>query len=68
MAYLEPSMKRGQTFMMFAYNNGIAGDVVTDWTDENILPYYKGTWADIRRVGSIADYEKTVSFKSRRYV
>jgi arsenite oxidase large subunit len=68
MAYLEPSMKPGQTFMMFGYNNGIMGDVVTDWTDQNVLPYYKGTWADVRKVGSIADYEKTVSFKSRRYV
>jgi len=67
MAYLEPAIGPGQSFMMFGYNNGIMGDVVTDWTDENLLPYYKGTWADIRRVGTIADYEKTVSFKSRRY-
>ncbi len=67
MAYLEPSMEPGHTFMMFAYNNGIMGDLVTNWTDQNIIPYYKGTWADIRRVGSIADYEETVSFKSRRY-
>jgi len=67
MAYLEPSMKPGHSFMMFTYNNGIMGDVVTNWTDQNIIPYYKGTWADIRRVGAIADYEETVSFKTRRY-
>jgi arsenite oxidase large subunit len=67
MAYLEPAIKKGHTFMMFAYFNGIVGDVVTDWTDENVIPYYKGTWADVRRIGSIADYERTVSFKSRRY-
>ncbi len=68
MAYLEPDMKKGHTFMMFAYHNGNVGDVVTDWTDRNVVPYYKGTWADIRKVGSIADYEKTVSFKRRRYI
>lgn len=68
MAYLEPDMKRGQTFMMFAYFNGNVGDVVTDWTDRNVVPYYKGTWANIRKVGTMEDYKKTVSFKRRRYV
>ena len=33
MAYLEPSTKKNQTFMQFGYWNGIAGDVVTPWTD-----------------------------------
>ena len=40
MAYLEPVIKRGQTFMQFGYYNGIVGDVVTEWTDRNIIPYY----------------------------
>ena len=35
MAYLEPDIKQGQTFMMFAYDNGVMGDVTTEWTDEN---------------------------------
>ena len=67
MAYLEPQIKKAQTFMLFAYPFGVAGDVTTDAVDENVIPYYKGTWADIRRVGSIDDYQRTVSFKSRRY-
>lgn len=66
MAYPVDSAKPGQTFMIFGYVNGIQDDVTTDWTDRNVIPYYKGTWADIRRVGSMADYTKTVSFKSRR--
>ena len=49
MAYPTPPAKRGQTFMLFAYFNGIQGDVTSDWTDRNIIPYYKGTWADLRR-------------------
>ena len=54
MALLEPHAKPGQTFMQFGYFNGVVGDVVTDWTDRNIIPYYKGTWADVRRVGSVS--------------
>ena len=67
MAYLEPSIKTNQTFMQFGYFNGIAGDVTTPWTDRNVVPYYKGTWASIRRVGSVADFKAGVSFKSRRW-
>ena len=43
------------------------GDVTSPWTDENVVPYYKGTWADMRRIGSMDDYKRTVSFKRRRY-
>ncbi|MGI9302825.1 MAG: arsenate reductase (azurin) large subunit [Gammaproteobacteria bacterium] len=67
MAYVEPDIKKGQVFMMFAYPSGIAGDVTTEAVDENVVPYYKGTWADMRKVGSMDDYKRTVSFKSRRY-
>ena len=67
MAYLEPDIARNQTFMMFGYDNGVVGDVVTDWTDRNLIPYYKGTWADIRKVGTMKDYKRTVSFKRRRF-
>jgi arsenite oxidase large subunit len=31
------------------------------------VPYYKGTWANLRRVGSMEDFKKAVSFKDRRY-
>ncbi len=30
-------------------------------------PNYKGTWANLRRVGSMEEYERTVSFKNPRY-
>jgi arsenite oxidase large subunit len=67
MAYPDATAKRGQTFMLFGYFNGVAGDVTTDWTDRNIVPYYKGTWADVRRVGTLAEFKRTVSLKSRHY-
>lgn len=68
MAYLESNIKRGQTFMQFAYHNGIAGDVTTPWTDRNVVPYYKGTWASVRFSAKSSEFRKSVSFKSRRYV
>jgi arsenite oxidase large subunit len=67
MAYPMPTTKRNQTFMVFAYPNGIQGDVTTEWTDRNIIPYYKGTWGNIRRVGSMDEYKRTVSFKNRNF-
>ena len=67
MAYLEPTAKKNQAFMQFGYWNGIAGDVVTPWTDRNIIPYYKGTWASIRRVGTVPDFKETVTYKERRW-
>lgn len=67
MALVEPNAKPGQTFMLFGYFNGVAGDVTTDWTDRNVVPYYKGTWADIRRVGTLNEFKKTVTFKDHHY-
>jgi arsenite oxidase large subunit len=67
MAYPDASIKRSHTFMQFGWYNGIVGDAVTNWTDRNIIPYYKGTWADIRRIGGGGHYRKIASFKSRRY-
>ncbi len=67
MAMLEPSIKPGHIFMMFGWSNGVAGDLTTEWTDENYLPYYKGAWVDMRRIGSLADYRRNISFKSRRF-
>lgn len=53
--------------MLFGYIKGVHGDVVTSWVDRNVVPYYKGTWGSIRRVGTVEDYKKTVSFKDRRF-
>jgi arsenite oxidase large subunit len=53
--------------MLFGYVKGIAGDVTTEWVDRNVIPYYKGTYANIKRVGSMSDFKRTVSFKRRAY-
>jgi len=67
MAYPVKDMKPSHTFMLFGYVNGIQGDVTTDWVDRNIIPYYKGTWGSVRRIGSIEQYKKTVSTKRRAF-
>jgi arsenite oxidase large subunit len=67
MVYPKADLKPGHTFMLFGYTKGIAGDVVTDWTDRNLVPDYKHTYANIRRVGAIAEYQRTVSLKNRSY-
>jgi arsenite oxidase large subunit len=67
MAYLVEDTKPNQVFMVFGYFNGVMGDVTTEWTDRNVVPYYKGTWANVKRVGSIDQYKTTVSFKRRHF-
>ncbi|WP_119291841.1 arsenate reductase (azurin) large subunit [Azohydromonas sediminis] len=67
MAYPMKSQRPGHTFMLFGYIKGVHGDVVTSWVDRNVVPYYKGTWASIQRVGTVDDWKQTISFKERRY-
>ncbi len=66
MAYLTPEAKRNQVFMQFGHFNGVVGDVVTEAVDRNVIPDYKHTWANIRKVTG-GEYKSTVSFKSRQY-
>ncbi len=67
MAYPQKAIKPGQTFMLFGYIRGVAGDVTSPWVDRNVVPYYKGTWASIKRVGSVDDWKQSISFKERRF-
>lgn len=67
MAYRTSDIEPGHLFMMFGYYNGMVGEVTTEAVDENVVPYYKGAWAGIRRLGAMEEYQRTVSFKNRRY-
>jgi arsenite oxidase large subunit len=68
MTYIEPDIKPDQVFMMFGHYNGVMGDVTTDAVDRNLVPYYKGSWANLRKAGSLEEYKRGVSFKRRRVV
>lgn len=67
MAYPQKAIKPGHTFMLFGYIRGVAGDVTSPWVDRNVVPYYKGTWASIKRVGSVDDWKQSISYKERRF-
>ncbi|CQR31737.1 Arsenite oxidase subunit AioA (fragment) [Thiomonas arsenitoxydans] len=67
MAYPEATLKTGSTFMVFGAPKGVQGSVTSTATDAHFLPYYKGSWANIRRIGSMPDWHRTVSTKSRLY-
>jgi arsenite oxidase large subunit len=67
MVYPTPTAKKGHTFMLFAYPTGVQGNVVNAGTNELILPNYKQTWADIRKLASAPAGVKHLSFKAQEY-
>ena len=67
MAYPEASLKPHTTFMVFGAPKGVQGSVTSTAMDAHFLPYYKGSWGNIRRIGSMPDWQRTVSTKSRLY-
>jgi arsenite oxidase large subunit len=65
MAYPTPSARRGQCFMLFAHPKGVQGNVVSDGVNELIIPNYKQTWADIRKIADAPAAVAHLSFKSQ---
>lgn len=62
MAYIASSVKKGHTFMLFGQPRGAAGDLVSDHVDPSTtIPYYKGVWADVKRIGPMPEALKAVS-------
>ena len=52
MAYPTPTARKGETFMLFASPNGAVGNVINAGVNELVLPNYKQTWANIRKISS----------------
>ena len=67
MAYPTPTAKKGETFMLFAYPTGVVGNVINAGTNEKVIPNYKQTWANIRKLASKPGGVNHVSFKSKEY-
>jgi arsenite oxidase large subunit len=67
MVYPTPTAKRKETFMMFANPRGVQGDVVSKGVNELIIPNYKQTWGNIRKIASAPEVTKQLSFKSQEY-
>lgn len=67
MAYPTPAAKPKQTFMLFAAPAGVQGNVVSGGVNEFVIPNYKQTWANIRKLADAPAATRQVSFKSTEY-
>ena len=67
MAYPTPTAKRKQTFMLFAYPTGPQGNVVSKGVNELIIPNYKQTWGNIRKIADAPEVTRKLSLKSFEY-
>lgn len=64
LVYPEPTARRDETFMIFGAPNGTQGNVINAGTNELILPNYKQTWANIRKISDATPAAARVSYKS----
>jgi arsenite oxidase large subunit len=67
MVYPTPTAKRHETFMLFANPMGVMGDVVSKGVNELIIPNYKQTWGDIRKIADAPEVTRKLSFKRQEY-
>ncbi len=67
MVYPTPTAKPKETFMLFAYPKGVQGNVVSPGVNELIIPNYKQTWANIRKLTDAPGAVQHLSFKSMEY-
>ena len=67
MACPTPTARRGETFMLFGAPSGTQGNVINAGTNELILPNYKQTWANIRKISDAPATVAHLSFKSKEY-
>ncbi len=67
MVYPTPTAKPKETFMLFAYPTGVQGNVVSKGVNELIIPNYKQTWGDIRKISDAPEGVRHLTFKSQEY-
>ena len=67
MVWPTPTARRRETFMLFAYPTGATGNVVSKGVNELIIPNYKQTWGDIRKLADAPQVTRHLSFKSAEY-
>jgi arsenite oxidase large subunit len=67
MAYPTPTARKGQTFMLFAFPTGVQGNVVNPGVNELVIPNYKQTWGNIRKISDAPEGVRHLTFKSQEY-
>ena len=68
MVYPEPTARKNETFMLFGAPSGTQGNIVNAGVNELILPNYKQTWTNIRKISDAPASVRGLSFKSFDYV
>ena len=63
-AYPTATARKGETFMLFGAPNGAQGNVINAGVNELVLPNYKQTWANIRKISDATPATARVSYKS----
>jgi arsenite oxidase large subunit len=53
--------------MLFAFPTGVVGNVVSKGVNELIIPNYKQTWGNIRKIADAPEVTKSLTFKSLEY-
>ena len=62
-AYVTRSVKPGIVFMQFAHPRGTANSLTTPYVDPaTTIPYYKGSAAGIRKIGSLPSVKRHLSW------
>ena len=65
MVYPTKTARKGETFMLFGYPTGVQGNVINgDGVNELVIPNYKQTWANIRKISDAPEGVKHLTFKS----
>jgi arsenite oxidase large subunit len=67
MAWPAPSARRGETFMLFGYPSGVQGNVVSKGVNEFVIPNYKQTWANLRKIADAPGSVRHLTFKAKDY-
>jgi arsenite oxidase large subunit len=67
MVYPTSTARRKETFMLFGAPSGTQGNVINAGVNELILPNYKQTWANIRKISDAPASVRHLSFKSKEY-
>lgn len=53
--------------MLFAFPTGVQGNAVSKGVNELIIPDYKQTWANIRKIANAPEVTRRLTFKSQEY-
>ena len=66
MVYPIETARSGECFMLFCSPLGQVGNVISEYTNEFIIPNYKNVWANIRKIGRAPKADR-ISFKALEY-